>query len=147
MYVLLASLQLYYFMNVSKNPEIVNNAEKLLVGGLVGKFPPFFVFIPSTHKIEQQKNRKNGSDHGLTTAPFPPNPFSMHCSHPPPSSRNSIFFAKKLPILATSWRDARRGRCRDVARISFSVALQAYLLWKNAHGPKSLVKDTTINQT
>jgi hypothetical protein len=83
----------------------------------VGKFPPPF-FSPTLPKLNSKKEQKNVMDHGLTTAPFPPNPISMHHSHPP-SARNLIPSAKKLPILATSWHDAHQGQCRDIARIGF----------------------------
>jgi hypothetical protein len=74
-----------------------NDIEKLFqLGSPVGKFPAIYFFSPTTHKIEQQKNQKKGTNHGLTTAPFPPNPISMHCSCLPPSSRNSIHFCKEI---------------------------------------------------
>jgi hypothetical protein len=77
----------------------------------VGKFPAIiFIFSPQLTKLNSKKNQKNGTNNGLTTtAPFPPNLISMNCSCPPPSSRNLISFAKKSPILATSWCDAYQG--------------------------------------
>jgi hypothetical protein len=94
----------------------------LVVGGPMGNFPPLFFFPPQLTKSNSEKKQKNGTDHGLTTAPFPPNPISTNRSRPPPSSKNSIPFTKISPILATSRHNAHRGRCRDVARIGVSVA-------------------------
>ncbi len=79
----------------------------LSLGGPVGKSPP--PFFPALTKLNNEKTQKNGTDHGLTTAPFPPNPNLMHRSRPPPSARNSIPSVKKLPILATSRHDAHQG--------------------------------------
>jgi hypothetical protein len=57
--------------------------------------PPFF--FPGLTKSNSKKNQKNETDQRLTTAPFLPNPISMHYSRPPaPSTRNLIPFAKKL---------------------------------------------------
>jgi hypothetical protein len=89
-----------------------------LAGGPVGKFPTIF-FTGS--KIRTEKKQKKGAVYGLTMAPFPPHPISMHPSHLPPSTRIAIPSAKKLLILATSWHDAHQGRCRDVTRIGFTV--------------------------
>jgi hypothetical protein len=45
----------------------------VLPGGPVGKFPTIF-FFPALTKLNRKKNQKSGTNHELTTAPFPPNP-------------------------------------------------------------------------
>jgi hypothetical protein len=109
-------------METSLREEGDDGHNNQLVGGPVGKFPAISPPLQLT-KSNSKKNQKNRTDHGLTTAPFPPNPISMNPSCPPPSTRDSIPFAKQLPILATSRRDAHQGQCRNVARIGFSVTL------------------------
>ncbi len=39
----------------------------------MGNFPPLLYSAQLT-KLNRKKKQKNGTDHGLTTAPFPPNP-------------------------------------------------------------------------
>jgi hypothetical protein len=80
-----------------------------MVGGPVGKFPAICFVPPQLLKMNSEKKQNNGTNHGLTTALFPPNPISMHCLSLPLSSRNLIPFANKLPMQATSLREAYQG--------------------------------------
>jgi hypothetical protein len=62
----------------------------------VGKLPAI-ISPPTTQKIEQQKKQKNWTNQGLTTAPLPPNPISMHCSRPPaPFLKKFDSFCKEI---------------------------------------------------
>ena len=73
-------------------------------------------------------------DREQTEAPFPPLAIFTPPASPPTYQSIRDQYLTKSPILAMSRHDARRARCRDVARIGTNVAPRAFFTCKNSRG-------------
>jgi hypothetical protein len=84
------------------------------VEGTVSKFLANY-FLAT--QIQCSISPKKGTDHGLTTPPFPSRPILKLLFAPPPFSNNCHRCAMESPIMAMSRHGAHCAGCRDVANI------------------------------